>query len=277
MLPIRDDNPTSSIPYVTIGLIVLNLLIFVAEIAQPGRDGMERFIWKYGYVPAELAHGQDAMRREMVENAPFAPVLDSRGRPITDVLGRRLGQRVALPVEDAAAVPAWINIFTCMYLHGGWAHLLGNMLYLWIFGNNIEDRLGPFLYFVFYTATGLLGNLLHTFFDAAAVPLVGASGAISGVMGAYILLYPHARLTAIIPIGWYPATANLPAWIFLGVYIVVQNLFPATFSSGGQGGVAYWAHIGGFVGGFALIKLFPLKPQLYRPPPPPDDDADFVL
>ena len=270
MLPIRDDNPTSSVPYVTVGLIVLNLLIFVVEIVQPGRDGMERFIWKYGYVPAELAHGQAEMQREMDANPQLVPV---RNR----FTGAQGFMPVPLPVEDAAAVPAWINIFTCMYLHGGWAHLLGNMLYLWIFGNNIEDRLGPILYFVFYTATGLLGNLLHTFFDAAAVPLVGASGAISGVMGAYILLYPHARLTAIIPIGWYPATANLPAWIFLGVYIVVQNLFPATFSSGGQGGVAYWAHIGGFVGGFALIKLFPLKPQLYRPPPPPDDDADFVL
>jgi len=277
MLPIRDDNPTSSIPYVTIGLIVLNLLIFVVEIVQPGRDGMERFIWKYGFVPAELAHGQDGMRRDMVENAPVVPARDAFGRQLFDFNGHQLVHRVALPVEDAAAVPAWINIFTCMYLHGGWAHLLGNMLYLWIFGNNIEDRLGPFLYFVFYTATGLLGNLLHTFFDSAAVPLVGASGAISGVMGAYILLYPHARLTAIIPIGWYPATANLPAWIFLGVYIVVQNLYPAAFSAGAQGGVAYWAHIGGFVGGAALIKLFPLKPQLYRPPPPPDDDADFVL
>src|SRR6185369_5895583 len=137
--------------------------------------------------------------------------------------------------------------------------------------------LGPLLYFVFYTATGLMGNLLHTFFDASAVPLVGASGAISGVLGAYILLYPHERITAIVPMGYYPATVKMPAWVFLGVYIVIQNLYPATFGAG-TGGVAHWAHIGGFASGAALIKLLPLHPPpLTRPGNDRDDDADFEL
>ena len=172
-------------------------------------------------------------------------------------------------------------MFTCMFLHGGWAHLLGNMLYLWIFGNNIEDRLGRVLFLIFYLGTGVVGNLAHTYFEGSWVPLVGASGAISGVMGGYVLVHPHAHILAIIPLGWYWFTAKLPAWVFLGVYIVLQNLFPATLGGREQGaGVAYWAHIGGFAAGAALIFLLPRRPvPAYARPARPidDDDADIII
>lgn len=270
MIPIRDHNPTHTTPHLTIGLIIVNILVFLMELIGPG--GIDRAAWKYGFVPAELVRSRTVLREEMQKSAQIVQMRDQFGRVVP--------VRIAPPIEEVEAIPAWMNIFTCMYLHGGWMHLIGNMIYLWIFGNNIEDRLGPVLYFVFYTATGLVGNLLHTFFDPSAVPLVGASGAISGILGAYILLYPHERITAIVPIGYYPATVNLPAWIFLGIYIVIQNLFPATFGAGtgGGGGVAYWAHIGGFAAGAALIKLMPLRPRPTRVGPVyVDDDADFVL
>jgi len=270
MIPIRDHNPTHTTPHLTVGLIIINVIVFLLELIGPG--GIDRAAWRYGFVPAELVRSRSELRREILDSAQFVPGRDQFGRPV------RI--RITAPIEDIEALPASVNIFTCMYLHGGWMHLIGNMIYLWIFGNNIEDRLGPLLYFVFYTATGLMGNLLHTFFDPGAVPLVGASGAISGVLGAYILLYPHERITAIVPIYFYPATVKMPAWIFLGIYIVIQNLFPATFGAGseGKGGVAYWAHIGGFAAGAAMIKLMPLRPLPFRLPPPIDDDyADIEI
>lgn len=279
MLPIRDSNPTHSTPYLTIGLIVINVLIFVLQ----ATGDTQQMIWKYGYVPAELVRSQEKFAEGLRENPPVKRATDARGRPLSDWYGRPLGEPDLRAMKAATALPAWVNIFSCMFLHGGWMHLLGNMLYLWIFGNNIEDRLGPGLYAVFYLGTGLVGNLAHTYFDAGFVPLVGASGAISGVMGAYVLLFPRTRITGIVPIGWYPLTVNLPAWVFLGLYFVVQNLYPAAFtaarSAGAQQSVAYWAHIGGFVSGAATIYLFPHR----RPPAaqavtdPDEDDADIII
>src|SRR5262245_6650279 len=137
MIPIRDDNPTHHTPYVTVALIVVNVLVFLLEVAQPGPQGMQAFIWKYGFVPAELQQGSARLSDEMHE-------INSR-QPPTMAMDRfgnvQLVKPQRLPAEDATALPAWLNIFTCMFLHGGWMHLIGNMLYLWIFGNNIEDRL----------------------------------------------------------------------------------------------------------------------------------------
>ncbi|MFQ5428830.1 MAG: rhomboid family intramembrane serine protease [Phycisphaerae bacterium] len=293
MLPIRDNNPTHSTAYVTISLIVLNCLIFLFEVWGP--VDQTQFTWKYGFVPAELVRDSDGFRaacsQEIQQQFQEDPAMH---RQVTDRWGRPLyyrGRPVLLQdkaaikvatqatVENAVGLPGWLNIFTCMFLHGGWTHLIGNMLFLWIFGNGIEDRLGPWLFLIFYLGTGVCGNLLHTYFDPGFVPLVGASGAISGVMGGYILLFPFARILAIVPIGWYPATISLPAWSYLGIYILLQNLWPA-FSGAGKGNVAYWAHIGGFASGMALIHAFP---HHKRPPPARpahdsiEDDADFVL
>lgn len=280
MIPIRDDNPTAGTPVVTIALIVINVLVFFAELGQGQR--MQEFIWKYGYVPAELTESRTDLRRAMIEDAPLQPATDQFGNRLVDPFGRPLARRVPLPFDEATALPAWLNIFTCMFLHGGWGHLLGNMLYLWIFGNNVEDRLGPLLFLVFYLATGLVGNLAHTLFDSGVVPLVGASGAISGLMGGYLLLFPHARVLALVPAGWYWFTVKLPAWIFLGVYVVLQNAFPVlggfVGAAGQRSAVAYLAHLGGFVGGMAFIHLFPHRPAPQQPRREiSDDDADLVI
>ncbi|GMU32576.1 MAG: rhomboid family intramembrane serine protease [Planctomycetia bacterium] len=276
MIPIRDENPSHGTPHLTIGLIVVNLLVFLFQASLPAPDD-EAFVWKYGYVPAKLVHTPEEFKAELPGNAPVVQATDRYGRPQYDLFGRPIVVRSRIPVEAATAIPVWISIFTCMFLHGGWMHLLGNMLYLWIFGNNIEHRLGPALFLFFYLGTGLVGNLAHTFFEGSWMPLVGASGAISGVMGAYIVLYWHVRILAVVPLGWYWFTVRLPAWMFLGIYIVVQNLYPASF--GQSDGVAYWAHIGGFAAGVAMIFVFPKKP----PPSPAlrrvidENDADFVL
>lgn len=279
MFPIRDNNPTSSTAYVTIILIAFNALIFLSEAWGP--VDQSHFTWKYGFVPAELMESSDTFEEGIHQHPPLQQARDRIGRPLINLRTRR---PLLVPdteaIESATAIPAWINIFTCMFLHGGWWHLIGNMLFLWIFGNNIEDRLGPWLFLVFYLGTGVCGNLAHTLFDSGLgfTPLVGASGAISGVMGAYILLFPKARILAVVPIGWYPATFSLPAWIYLLFYIGMQNLYPAYFSGGSQ--VAYWAHIGGFAAGMAMIFVFP-HVQRDRPPAPVhdprEDDADFVL
>lgn len=281
MIPIRDDNSAFHPSVMTVTLIVVNVLVFLAELAQ-GPD-MQRFVWKYGFVPAELVESREELRRDATENAPEEIVIDRYGRMRVDAFGDPVKRRVELPYREMVAIPAWVNIFTCMFLHGGWMHLLGNMLYLWIFGNNVEDRLGPVLFLVFYLATGVAGNLAHTFYEAGVVPLVGASGAISGVMGGYILLFPRARVTALVPLGWYWFTVRLPAWIFLGVYIIFQNIFPVLGGAGGpgRGGVAFLAHIGGFLAGMALIYVFPHRAVPRFAPAArrivDDDDADLVI
>ena len=278
MFPIGDDNPTNTRAYVTIGLIVLNCLIFLFEVSRPG-DEMQQVTLKYGYVPAELVRDSADFKQTLLRDPPMRQAFDRFGRPVRDFFGRPVAEPDFAAINAMTAVPAWINIFTCMFLHGGWMHLIGNMLFLWIFGNNIEDRLGPWLFFVFYLGTGVCGNLVHTFADPSFAPLVGASGAISGIMGAYILLFPHARILAIVPIGWYPLTFSLPAWVYLIFYIALQNIWPALFA-GGRDNVARWAHIGGFFAGMAMIHVFP---HVKRPPRavpvynPDEDDADFVL
>ncbi|MFQ5422583.1 MAG: rhomboid family intramembrane serine protease [Phycisphaerae bacterium] len=276
MIPIRDENPTHSTPYVTVGLIVLNSLIFLFQITRPD-DAEQLFTWKYGFVPAQLVNNEADFRRAMTENAPVTQAVDRQGRPLFyRATGQPVTIRQHLPVDEAAALPAWLNIFTCMFLHGGWMHLIGNMLYLWIFGNNIEDKLGPVLFVVFYLGTGVTGNLAHTWAEAGVVPLIGASGAISGVMGAYVLLFPRAKVVAVVPAYFYWWTIKLPAWLFLGIYIGLQNLFPAF--RGGQSNVAHWAHIGGFAAGAALIYLFPHRKYAAAPRPVyTDDDADIVI
>ncbi len=298
MIPIRDDNPSHATPYLTIVLIVVNVAVFL--FAPWGDAERSLFTWKYGYVPGELLAGRGETQDEMIEARIAAiealPAIDRFGRTLVRPDGRpaRIGDlpqpmreqavqalapRIRAETDAAAAVPAWINIFSSMFLHGGWMHLIGNMLFLWIFGDNVEERLGRGLFLLFYLGTGIVGNLAHTIVDAGFIPLVGASGAISGIMGGYLVLYPHARLYAILPIGWYPVTFYMPAYIYMVFYLVTQNLFPAVFA-GGAGNVAHWAHIGGFVSGMALITILPKRMAVRsRVPRPPrdEDDADFII
>ncbi len=226
MIPIRDDTPRTTTPYVTYFLVALNLLIFLFEVFLDPRS-RSGFIATFGMVPVR-------------------------------VLG------LLRPHPAAAILP----VFTSMFLHASWLHVIFNMWGLWIFGDNIEDYLGHIRYLIFYFLSGIAAAILHIAFNAGSpVPSVGASGAIAGVMGAYFLLYPSARVLTLIPFFFLYFTW-LPAWLVLGYWFIVQFLSGAataiTYSHQTGGGVAVWAHVGGFVAGLGLIKLFPARAPRYR-------------
>jgi len=164
-------------------------------------------------------------------------------------------------------LPAYPTLFTSMFLHGGWAHLLGNMLYLWIFGDNIEDFLGKIKFVVFYLVCGFIASFAHILTQASSqIPTIGASGAISGILGGYILLYPKARVLTLIPLGYFIRLIKLPAVAVLGIWILIQFLsgLASLPGSAGKGGVAWFAHIGGFIGGLALIRVLGWRKKPHR-------------
>lgn len=218
MIPLRDDLPTTSPPVVTWMLIGLCVFVFLGQIGLSPR-GEELFAYRYGVVPAVL-----------------------------------FGQ-AALPVSAAAITPAW-TVLTSQFLHGGVMHLAGNMLYLWVFGDNVEDVLGSFRFLLFYLICGTAAALTQSLADpASTVPMIGASGAISGVLGAYILLFPAARITVLVPIGFYLLTPRWPAGLVLGLWFATQ-VMSSLLAAPGTPGVAWLAHIGGFLTGAALVLLF---------------------
>ncbi len=219
MIPLRDDNPTTLTPVLTIGLITACILVFLYQATlPPGQD--EAFVLHYGAVPSIV-----------------------------------LGQA---PAESTAAgFPVTLTLLTSMFLHGGWMHLIGNMLYLWIFGNNIEDAMGHARFLIFYVVCGVVAALSHALTDLhSTVPMVGASGAISGVLGAYLLLYPRAQVLVLVPMGVMTRTMHVPAAIVLGFWFVLQLLSGGASLGQGGGGIAWFAHVGGFLAGMALIGLF---------------------
>jgi membrane associated rhomboid family serine protease len=217
MIPIRDHNPTTRTPYVTVALIVTCVLIFLWQVSL-GPNAGQAMVQQLGFIPALL-----------FGHATFGP--------------------------EGGLLPAWSTLFTSMFLHGGFMHLAGNMLYLWVFGNNIEDVMGHGRFLVFYLLCGLAAAMAQALPDMGSIiPMIGASGAISGVLGAYLLLFPKAQVQVLIPIGFL-IMRTLPAGWLLGFWIVFQVF--SGFASGVEGGgVAWWAHVGGFVAGMALIHLF---------------------
>ncbi len=218
MIPLHDDNPTTRFPYVTIGLIVACTLVFLWQ-QSLAPAAARQVVYSYGMIPAVL-----------------------------------FGE--ARLAADLVALPAMFSILTSMFMHGGWMHLIGNMLYLWIFGNNIEDATGPGRFIVFYLLSGAAAAMSQAFVDpASTVPMIGASGAIGGVLGAYALLFPHARILVLIPLGFFITTLRIPALWVLGFWFVLQFVQSA-LAPAGAGGVAYWAHIGGFLAGMVLILPF---------------------
>lgn len=236
MIPLRDDNPTQSKPYVVYALIIINAVVFVAQtLGQFGNLSM---------IPYSVIH-----------DVRVGMVLDQFGRPVLNQYGVPLIQKL----PTVGPHPQWITIFTSMFLHGSLAHIGGNMLYLWIFGNNIEDVLGHFRFVLFYLACGTLAALAHILASmggyGAYIPTVGASGAIAGVLGAYFILYPRSRISTLLMLGWWWEMVEIPAVFVLGVWFLMQ--LTGTLGTGGLvgGGVAYWAHIGGFVAGVVLILM----------------------
>lgn len=243
MIPLRDDNPTTTKPVVTIALIVLCVVAFLFQ--GSSSSGLDDVTAGLSMVPARVNGDSDVVLR------------------LPTMAGRI--ERIELP---SAWVPEWLTMLTCIFLHGSWLHLLGNVWILWIFGDNVEDRFGRLRYLLLYLGTGVLASLSHYLSEPhSALPTVGASGAIAGVMGAYLLLYPHARVLTLIPLGFLLHMTVVPAFVFLLLWFalqVVQGLF--TLGNGGTGGVAWWAHIGGFVAGVAFALVLRFRDVL-RPPP----------
>ena len=219
MIPLRDDNPSELRPVVTIALVALCTLAFLWQLSH-GRQGGEAVIYSLGLIPSVLFGIHD------------------------------------LP-PDLATIPPTLTLLTSMFLHGGWLHLIGNMLYLWIFGDNVEDAMGHVRFIFFYLLCGVAAALAQAIPDPqSTVPMVGASGAISGVLGAYLLLYPHARVLVAIPLGFFLHTMRLPASVVLLFWFGLQFLSNVLTSSSDGGGVAFRAHIGGFVAGMVLVTVF---------------------
>jgi membrane associated rhomboid family serine protease len=231
MFPYHDENETLRTPVVTMALIALNVAAFIGIQGAGAERPLAESVCNLGLIPAEL----------MASVPPGAAF--------------RMGERLAC-VTDPGRQP--LHVFTSMFMHGGWMHLLGNMWFLWLFGNNIEDSTTRPRFLVFYLLCGIAAALAQVLADPQSiVPMVGASGAISGVMGAYLVLFPRVRVFTMVPLGFYATTVALPAWVMLIYWMVLQMVSQAASTLSGQkGGVAYLAHVGGFAAGVVLIKMF---------------------
>jgi membrane associated rhomboid family serine protease len=230
MFPLRDDNPIKITPVMTWALIAINVLIFLYQ-ASLGPRAEQLFVYQYGAIPA------------VVTGAETLP-------------------------ERIAAIPPLLSLFTNMFLHGGWMHLIGNMWYLWIFGDNIEEAMGRLRYLLFYLLAGLLASISHVLSNAGStLPSIGASGAISGVLGAYLLIYPRSRILTLIFLGFFSRLIYIPAGFVLGFWFLLQLLSGSAAGGQDAGGVAFWAHIGGFVAGMLLVGLFKRRDIRFFNPP----------
>jgi membrane associated rhomboid family serine protease len=233
VFPLRDNIPTDRFPVVTLTLIVMNVLAYFfwqkggITLGDPSSEHYLCNLYEYGTIPKEVTHP---------------------------------GFHVQAQGCPTFTAPTWVTLFTSMFMHGGLLHLGGNMLFLWIFGNNVEDSMGPVRFVLFYLLGGLAADAGQILFSVnSTVPSIGASGAVAGVLGGYLLLFPRARVVTLVFIIFFFTILELPAILFLGIWILQQALF-AYFDllqpAGSEGGVAYFAHIGGFLTGLVLVRLF---------------------
>ena len=231
MFPLRDENPTEITPWLTVALIAANVAVWLLVQGAGGGEAFYESLCRWGTIPGELT-----------------------GK-IPDGASLERFERFGITCRAGGAT--WSTVFSSMFMHGGWAHLLLNMWFLWVFGNNIEDALGHGGFLVFYLAAGVLGSMAHVASaTASGVPTVGASGAISGVMGAYIVLYPRVRIDTLFLFVIFIRVIPLPAYVMLGYWFFLQFLQGAMGAGAGAGGgVAVWAHVGGFVAGAVLVWL----------------------
>ena len=223
MIPLKDRNPSSTTPVITVLLIIVNTLAFLYELTLPARLE-QSFMMSYAMVPARLTH--------------------------------------LLAAQNVPVQVALTPFLTSMFLHGGWLHLIGNMWFLWVFGDNVEDRLGHISYLIFYLVCGFGAGLAHVVANlGSTVPSLGASGAISGVLGAYIVMFPRTRVLTLVPLIIFWFTVDIPAFIILGYWFAIQFLSGVSTlgARGGAGGVAWWAHIGGFLLGVILVRIWPQR------------------
>src|SRR6266536_4014438 len=261
LIPIHDENPTFRTAWVTIALIAINLVVFLVEPVALSISGnpssaadacrQEAFFRRYAAIPKELTSNRQL------------PLTITSGQPRVE--GNQVACPVGRPTYDK--LPA-LSVLYAMFLHGSWLHLLGNMLFLWVFGNNVEDRLGRVRYLLFYLLCGYAATYGFALADpGSTTTLVGASGAIAGVLGAYLLMFPRARVTSLIPFLFF-LPAQLPAWLVLGSWFVLQWFYASGGTVGSGAGVAYLAHVVGFVAGIILVILSGGLNQPRRRPPP---------
>jgi membrane associated rhomboid family serine protease len=231
VFPYHDENATQRTPYVTLALIAVNVAVWLLVQGAGAAVPLARSVCELGLIPGELTGS-------LAPGTSFP-----------------MGEGIACLTDPGRQVQ---NVLTSMFLHGSWMHLLGNMWFLWLFGNNIEDSMTRPRFLAFYLLAGLGAALAQVFADPASrVPMVGASGAISGVMGAYLMLFPRVRVFTLVPLGFFLTSIALPAWGMLIYWVALQFLGGVTSVVGQQtGGVAFWAHLGGFIVGLMLVKLF---------------------
>ncbi|CAN5191863.1 rhomboid family intramembrane serine protease [soil metagenome] len=245
MLPVGDDDSDIQIfPIINYILIAINILVFI--VYQNLGSNLE-FTYSYAAVPAEIVSGHDIVTDPVWVDDPIT------------------GQQVQIPGLGRTLIPVWLTIITSMFMHGGFGHLGGNMLYLWVFGDNLEDKLGHFRFLLFYLLCGIIATLTHVssdyiFGENHFIPSLGASGAISGVMGGYLFLFPTRRITVFFIFTFL----RVPAFIVLGLWILLQIANGSGYLGGSEAsGIAYAAHIGGFIAGVLLVKKFIRKEKAY--------------
>jgi membrane associated rhomboid family serine protease len=233
MFPYRDENETIRTPYATYALIALNAVVWLVVQGAGSEVPLARSVCELGLIPGELTG--DVPPDTQVPMGEGLVCLTDPGRQVAHVL-------------------------SSMFLHGSWMHILGNMWFLWIFGNNVEDAMGRLRFLLFYLLSGVAAAFAQVAIDpASALPMVGASGAISGVMGGYVLLYPKVRVFVMVPLGSFMTSMAWPAWAMLGYWLLLQFVSGLTAIGQEGGGVAFWAHFGGFVAGVVMVKLFSRK------------------
>jgi membrane associated rhomboid family serine protease len=272
LIPIRDDNPTSRRAWVTLAIIAINVLVFVFW-QRPWSSATDQtlFAFCHAEIPWEvthqtnLAHGGPAAAREIEQQ------LQLPGRQFQEALQGRVRVQGAPGFHGCPDKSWWQSVFVAMFLHGGWLHIGGNMLFLWVFGNNVEDKIGRLRYLVFYLFCGVVAAAAQLLTGPqSVVPNLGASGAIAGVLGAYLVMFPRRRVYSLVPIIFIFTLLPLPAIVVLGFWFVLQFFSGVTtIANHTNGGVAYFAHVGGFAAGLILALLFFPK-ERQRPQESPD-------
>ena len=270
MLPLKDNNPTTRFPVITVALIVINVAVFIWQLNFPtdkrldqaGFGSIDQSSLEYGAIPYRISHADNrdcAVGAVAQEQGQFAAGVVCPGTREYDeavAIGRQNPDATPITINEGAW---WTTLFTSMFMHGGFLHIAGNMLFLWVFGNNIEDRLGRVKFLIFYLLAGLIAVYTQAFIDTASTaPTIGASGAIAGVLGAYALLFPKARVLTLIFIIFFVTLVEIPALILLAIWFILQfipALGQVAVESGGGEGVAYFAHVGGFIFGLAVAAV----------------------
>lgn len=264
-IPLKDENPKRHLPIVTYGLVAINVLVFVWMSRQPELR-QQLLVYKHGFVPARIA--QLANHQQIIV-------------PVTEVVRNVF----IVPVEVRHAIELkpdageiWMSLITCMFMHGSWLHLIGNMWFLFLFGNNVEDRLGPVPYLILYLGGGLIASGSHWLFEPSSlIPVIGASGAVAVILGAYTIAWPWAKVQTLVFLLFFFTIVEVPALVVNGVWFIGQLVAgQESLRRVTAGGVAWWAHVGGFIAGVLLMPLFSALFGRDGDQPPPDtfDETD---